>query len=680
MLPARASRRLLLLEFVNRDPWAWNSRYFPHVAGLARAAGVEVLWLWLGTEFAMQRAGGVLEFSATLPPDDLAHLAEAVRSFVPTHVLASHPLATELAACVCAAEPSPGLRCWADVMARPEPPGAALGPDLRPFALLPEWAASRTDWLAAWLAPDSAGPLIAGRYLVGSAEPWYGALPGNEAARATRPPLVVVGGVECDDPRPIAENPWYRDVDLAGCVASTGCAFCTTYRGPTSAPGDDPVQTALAQLTAAARSGPAGGRFSGLVHLHDARLFGHLERFVAAVAAAGLPRTTFVVSPRVDRFLAAGPELLRVLPTVAACGHVLRVGRMGAESLVDAENARLHKGLTLAQLDEAVALLLRLARQFPTAFASEGTFAYIGFTPWTTLDDARALIERAIERHLPPRDGWLYTPLELRRGSAITERARREGDLLQERFPDPAFAYEPALGGISTGSLVPWRFRDPRTALLFGLAVRYVAATFRADLPDAVLADDPLYLDLLAQARQRALPFRRPELFARDVAALLAAAPELPDAHALLEAALDLRAANPVDANDDEPQAGAARAIVPSPRARRLCEAALGAIPALKGVVLREAGSNGGDVLRLDVALDGAPYRLDLLRRGATLRCLFRTGHFDAVHGAETPVRDPDHARTLRLLVDAFERLAARNAPDLLPARTAPSAKRSARP
>jgi len=658
---------LLLLEFVNRDPWAWNSRYFPHVAGLARAAGVEVLWYWLGTDFALARIEGALEFAAALPPSDLTTLGEAVGAFQPTHVLTSHPLADELAACVRGPVSAPSLRCWADVTSPRAETGAGPERDEPPGAAPPEWAAARTDWLAAWLAPEPAGPLVAGHYLVGAAEPWYGAEPGNEAARAVRPPLVIVGGVECDDPRPIALNPAYRDVDLSHCAATTGCAFCTTYRGPTSEPGDDPVRTALAQLSAAARSGRAGGRFTGLVHLHDARLFGHLECFVAAVIAEGLPRSTFVLSPRVDRFLAAAPELERALPALSAAGHVLRLGRMGAESLVDAENARLHKGLTLTQLDDAVALLARLTRRFPTAFDWEGTFAYITFTPWTTLDDARALIDRAIERGLPPRDGWLYTPLELRRGSAVTELARGAGDLLQERFPDAAFLYEPALGGISTGSLVPWRFRDARTGLLFALAVRYVAATYRAVLPDAVLADDPLYQEVLAEGGRRGLPFRRPELFARDVGALLATSGEPPDVRDLLYAALDLRAAHPVEPSDDERSSLAAPAVA-SPRARRLCAAAVAAVPALRGLTVREVTTGGeGGALRLELALGGVPYRLDLLPRGASPRCLFHTACFDVVHGAETPVRDPEHAQTLHLLIDAVERLARRHAPELLP-------------
>lgn len=663
-------RRLLLIELVTRDPWAFNGRYFPFVAGCARAAGVEVQWLWFGVAFATEPTDSGLLVVPVLDDEGARRLVETLASWQPTHVLTSHPLGGTLARRVREHAPEAALTTAVD-LGHPDGPPATEGP------AQPEWPASRVAGLCDWLGLDAALFTAGGGYLVGAAPPWYGALPGNRAAVEAQPPQVVVGGVACDDLRPLAENPFFATVATGPLADWRGCAFCTTLRVPTSDPTADPVEVALAQIVEAGRSGLIGGRRSGVFHLHDVRLFRHLDRLFDGLLAAGAPAAAYELTPRVDRLLEAEDTLQALLPRLEATGNVLRIGRLGAETLVDAENQRLHKGLTQGQIDHATALLKRLLATHPKAFGWDGTFAYIAFTPWTTLADLAALLDAALERGLSEREGWLVTPLELRRGSPVLRRAEADGDLLVPTFEDPAWLYEPSQGGIDTASFVPWRFRDPRVGLAFRLVVRFAAASFTDTWPATVFAADPLYAWLVAEANRRGVPLKRPALFAREVVRGLAESPEASASRnvegltpeGVATAALDRVAALPAPAEGPTPSETESQpGLTPAPRARRLLQAAIATLPSLRAIRLAEVGTSGvRGHLRVALTLGPLDVNLELEPRVLAKPCCFRVGPFDVSHGRDTPVRNPDDLKTLRRLVEAYVRLAGRSAPELLP-------------
>ena len=648
--------RLLLLELVTTDPWAWNGRQFPHVAGLVRGAGGAARWLWYGVTFEATADARGLDLAPRLDDEGRTHLDAALAAFAPTHVLLSHPPGEALAERLRRGAPGAALRVAGEVEQ------GNTGAD-------PEERLARAAWVLDWLGAPRDRELPGAGYLVGAAEPWYGAEPGNDAARSVRLPLVVTGGVACDDARPLGDNPFYADTAAGGWADWTGCAFCTTSRRATCDPAADPVGVALAQILAAGRTGGAGGRRSGLFQLVDARLVHHLPRLFEGLLASGAPPGTYEIAPRLDALLAAEAGLRALLPRLAGSGHVLRVGRLGAESLSDAENARLHKGLTLALFDDAARLLRALAHDYPTAFQWDGTFAYISFTPWTTLDDLAVVMRAGLERGLGERDGWLFTPVELWRGSPLTARAGAEGDLVAPAFEDPAWLYEPSLGGVDTRPMTPWRFRDPRVDVAFRLIVRGAAAAFAPDWPPTVFEGDALYGWMLAERDRRGLARLRPAWFAQAVVRALGAATGRPDPREIAAAAFDAVAALPEAlAPLAESQGAAPAAACPAPRASRVLQAALDALPSLADVRLIDARFAGaGGALRVDVTLRGAPLALRLEPAAAEGSCLFRMGPLAVSHERDTPVRHPDDVRTLRRLVEAYLRLAGRVAPELLP-------------
>jgi hypothetical protein len=674
---APAKPRILLLELATPGSWIFPARWFPFVAGFAERSGWEWRWLCFGAEHRMtpHPTRGV-EFAIAFPEADLATLREEVARLRPTHVLANEPVCGEIRQALAWAGGAPDLRVWPDVPEAPwvQAPATAT-PDAR-WEAEREGRQARTDWLLAWAGEGSATP-GARAWLVEAAPPRYDALMANPQARVNRPHLTVMGGFSCDYRARLADNPLYAGLDLTGCGRDAGCAFCTAYTGPTSDPHADPVELALAQLKAIRDTSSRDGRDCGLYDLYDIRLFGRLEAFFDGVLALGLSPAVFSFSPRADRFLAAQAALERVLPRLAGSGHVLRVARMGAESLVDAENARLNKGLIRAQLDAAAALWLRLRREFPASFEHDGTWAWITVTPWTTLEALLELAEAAVERACPPSNGWPFTPVELRRGSPIHALAARDG-LLTERFEDPALYYEATLGAIDTASMAPWRFLDPRAALGFGLMVRAWAAATREEHSDQVLADDPTHQWLVAELARRGLRVTRPEWLVREVLAGLLADGAQPDPRQVLAQALnrvtELQARaplpDPAQAAPGNANAGGAPEDALAHRLMQVLCAHLGAH--LAGVTVQSTRTADGTLpLDLELSVDGTPYRLQLSAAAAPGPCVFAAGRFKASHDASTPFASPLHARRLRLLVEAFDR-ALPKVPRLLAALDAP--------
>jgi hypothetical protein len=734
--------RVLLLEFVSHERWVFDSRLYPYIKGAAAQLGFATRWLCFGAEPRMEKLSDTsVDYYMDLGPDELALLRRHVAELAPTHVVISHPVPRALldeltrgrddVSVLCTSDhPAPdgtdALRWYAlgreegrgvvpyedeDVEltlhgSAPERAGEEGGErDLRDLKRLGGdagmWLMARTDWLLSWLGVTPESDDLYARYLIGTFSPDYDVVMGNEKARAFKPHVLILGGVACDHFAKVATNPHYAAIDVAATSNPRGCAYCTWYRGPNSDLRTDPVAIAEEQLRRLRDTAGPEGRYCGVVDLLDIRVLGHVDRFAEMVVGLGLPPTTFCFEPRIDRVLRARPRLERALATLAPAGHSIYLFRMGAESLVEEENELYNKHLTLAQLDHGHAALAELQARFPGVLDFDPTWGYISCSPWTTLEMLETGIERALERSFDPLGIWLYTPLLLYAGSAITRLAEKQGDIIVEAFDDASLLYEAAVNGVAFDCLIPWRFRDDRTGVAFSLMARFCAAALRSKYPDTIFHGDPLYEQLLARAAD-IRGFDRPDLFARHVVALVKAGDAPYDRAALLHDALtryrDLPERRPVpsaeaaeaaasgDATGAEGRGreggeggdgAAARPFAPDERTRRLgrlLEAVRRHLDqgagrfAVRG--LERVGAE--EVWALPVEIEGARYELVLRRLGATQQPVYvRARHFGAAYENATPLTSEAHVRVVQRLLRLLDQAVERHAPDLL---AAPSA------
>lgn len=526
MGPNRVS--LLPLEFVTNQRRVFAGRHFPFVLGAAQALHLDARWLCFSADLLTHKRHD-LAFDQCVALDDelLEALKHHLHTLQPTHILMTHVPCQSVLSLLWDEAGSAFLLCLADQDPTQQVPTLRdlllqYSPNSLQRALA--LAAEQCGWLLAWLGQP--GHQASGQFLAQAFSPCYDCILANQRIRSIRPRIMSPGGMTCDYRAPLDNSPFYQDLDLSGCLHTFGCAFCTWHRGPSSDTSLDPVALFTSQVQRMPlRPEPGKGvdsRFGGKLHLMDIRLFHHLDALGDAICSLNMPPTTFVFEPRADAVVRRQAALGAFVQKMADVGHSVELLRMGAESLVETENQRLHKSITGAQQDEAMDLMQQWKRRYPNHFIFDPTWGYISCTPWTTLEEYSEGLEQAIQRGVDPTGVWLYTPLLLFRGAPILEAARRNPELLVSSFEDVAFLYHPAANNIQLSLVQPWRFRDARMSLAFPLVVRFCAAALRPTISDTVLRQDPLYETMLLE-QQRHGPFRRADLFAQHVVAAVAA-------------------------------------------------------------------------------------------------------------------------------------------------------------
>jgi len=483
--------KVLLLELIPETPFRhYRAETFPFIVGMCEAAGVVCAWSALGVPEDPS-------YDYRLDPADLAVMVAQVRRHEPTLVLMNEHLVAEQLGQLEAAFPGTSflLRDRSNLA------------ELREFLL----EVLEIDAPQTWHGEDWLDRVI----------PCYRRTPANPLARTLQPFVHVLAGPRCVYRRPLAGNPAYQDVDIAGC--HDGCAFCgrdwTPYRVGSF------VDFAVRQVVQADRDlDPASQPLS--LDVHSAAVWQGLEEFVGRLHDAGVRPFLLYLSPRLDELLAAGEVLDRLLPLLAARGDGIRLYTSGVESFSEGENQRLNKGLGGAQIQAATARILGWRDIWPETldFAEAQGLSAILFTPWTTLVDVSENLRHLIGNPLISADYALGTRLLLFPGRAVTRLAQRDG-LLAEAFDD--HAGEAGCRIEWDREELPWRFQRPEVALLYRL-VRRLSPEGR------VPTDDP---DLVRVTAWRAgLPAA-----ARDIRTLtahactvLGAAPETRDLRALV--------------------------------------------------------------------------------------------------------------------------------------------------
>jgi hypothetical protein len=190
----------------------------------------------------------------------------------------------------------------------------------------------------------------------------------------------------------------------------------------------------------------------------------------------------FLFNPRIDDVLRVRRLVESTLPALARAGHEVRFLSMGIENFSEIENRRFNKDITVAQVDDFLALARRWEELYPGVFRpfkaghEKVELGFILFTPWTTLRDLRINLTLARERHFAETGYWLYSVLHIRNVEPLYHLALKEGDVLVKGWPDRGQAYGLVKNEGEAGPMIHWRFKDPRVSDFFALLVRICAA------------------------------------------------------------------------------------------------------------------------------------------------------------------------------------------------------------
>ncbi len=458
LLAGEGPQRLLLVELANTDRYSqYRAELFPFLFGHARERGLAVRWIRFGFRPEDQPDN---PYVVRLTEPEMERLLAACDLFEPTHALFNerlHPPQVE------------GLRGRRSAMALAF---VADRPDLPP----------RIDGWHRWLGlpPGARGATV------DRAPPAYRAEPFNALAEEIDPLIRVVAGPICRYARPLRRNPWYADLDLDRAIHRAGCAFCGSPAERATRLATPALDLALRQVEAARRDLPELERLDVLIE--SAGVFRRLDPFLAGVLDRDLAPCTLMFSCRVDELLEAAPALDRRLPELGARGHAVWIENIGVENFSEPENARLNKGISLAQVRAVLGHLRRWERAHPRTFAffEPGGFGFITFTPWTTLGDLEVNLASMRELDLPLTPLFLCSRLILLPGRPIVELTRRQG-LLAPAFDDRAVAAMVGGGCLTSPDdrEIPWRFADARVAALYSLLIRL----FSPDCPEDELRD-----------------------------------------------------------------------------------------------------------------------------------------------------------------------------------------------
>ncbi|MCX5796964.1 MAG: hypothetical protein NTY77_15840 [Elusimicrobia bacterium] len=478
--------RLLLVEFFPKAlRYGENTMLFPFLKGLARAGGFQTSWLCFAGALAPASGKPSGRTSqARLSPADLRVLSAHLGRFRPSHVVSSEVLAPEVKAVLRDRTPPPKLLVMPMLQeaARGAPAGTEMGRHLALVSGDPRRRDyfGRCAWFLDWLGV--AAPALARKYLVVGARPDYAALLANPEARSAAQQITIVSGRLCGNRRTLARNLCFRGLDARAVREHRGCSFCRSPSTPSlTPPGKDMLAVVESQLRGVLDTAGPAGRDKRIFEFYDFQAMRRFDEVFALVLRLKMPPSVFLFNPRLDEVLRARRRIRKTLPALARAGHEVRCLSMGIENFSERENARLNKGISLAQVDEFLALTKEWDASYPGVFKpfkaghDKVELGLILFTPWTTLADLRLNLARARERGFPERGDWLYSTLHVHSNAPIYLLARRDG-LLAGRWPDRGMGYGLYKNQGEAGPMVPWRFQSPRVADFFALLVRLCAA------------------------------------------------------------------------------------------------------------------------------------------------------------------------------------------------------------
>ena len=560
--------RLLLIEFAVTESFH-RAVEFPFLYGLARARGLTARWIRFGVSAAAEFHGE--SSGVPLSAEDRAAAVRHMDELDADRVVFSHEPAADVVTALNRGRTDVLYR-YAEYASQGEEGTAIM--DGVPVERL------RGD-LGGYLGMDD---VRVGASLLEAADPDFGFVPGNPAAREMEVLPFLIIGEECTWNRSFAGNPFYDGLDLSACFRDGGCAFCArpdNRRHWSMAPMD----LFDRQLRAVAATCPTFGRRLKL-RLVGEPVIRNIREVTSRIVAADLPAADLLLDSRADTLVRVAEDLRGALDDLGETGHCLHLCLIGIENFSSRELRRLNKGLTAADNLAAVRTLFTLEAEHPGRFGFReyGGLSLITYTPWTAPEELDLNLSVLELLDLAPYAGKHLTGrLRLYPGLPLEARTRVDG-LLRDRYDDPL---------LDTASLtfyeteLPWAFQDPIMEPINRLLVR---------LEHDGAADDPLIA-----------PIRDLDQIARA-----AGLPRTTLAHVLIREAL--RLAWPDRAVTPEALLDATRGA--------LAAAADEAAPALEQWTTHgppDVNDMGGEALPFERVLDIKPVsKIEPLRRGDT--------------------------------------------------------------
>ena len=168
-----------------------------------------------------------------------------------------------------------------------------------------------------------------------------------------------------------------------------------------------------------------------------------------------------LISGRLDHLERHRHRLEEALKTLRE-SNTLRLYQFGIENLSDDVLLRYNKGIVFGDIEAALHLIDELDEKHAN-LAVERSFGFILFDPWTSLEELRTNVRRALRLGLDRYRGQApFTSLRLLPEMALYWRARAEG-LLTGDVRDNVFGYS-----VDSG----WHFRHQAVAEVYAEALR----------------------------------------------------------------------------------------------------------------------------------------------------------------------------------------------------------------
>lgn len=508
--------RVLLIEFVTTDRFHC-ALHFPHARGLLEHLGIPVRWLRFAMRAAVQFARG--EDGIGLDETEGQTLGAALREHRPTHVVFSHYPAPSALRALDPVAPPPACAVFGTAAGLSKVTGGA-GPAVSSF----DSVSALQTWLG--VSPPLDVDLLSPPADLSFAPTWAFE-PANAAAREMQPFVFVLAGAECSFVHSIADNPHFADlVADEEAPRRFGCTFCRRPLPDGRAPrGVGPVDWAVAQLDAVARTHPPSATGQLSLRIVGERVVNRLDEFAERVAALDLAPAEILVDTRSDTLVRLRERFGAAAARLGAAGHRVEVCLIGVETFSARELERFNKGFGPETNLAAARVLRELERDHADhfGFRKYGGLSTVLYTPWTTIEDVA--LNLATIRHFDLKricGKALTSRVRLYEELPLAARARRDG-LLVDSYDDPVL--DTARRNFYESEL-PWRFRDPRVDRFNRIATRLQA--------DVALAGEPLYEEV---QRWRAATEHDEVDLAERLCRAIASHPDVTDLGALIGAA-----------------------------------------------------------------------------------------------------------------------------------------------
>lgn len=482
----QATGRVLLVEFLSDDRCVhYASEEYPLMQGYLKALDVPVRWVSLPRTAAYQGGPYIID----PPGDHLRALLDAAAEFQPSVLVLNQTPSDRLTATLTAALP----QCRQLLIGRDTARYGVLTSDVR------SWLESDGGAIA---VPTQASPSASETTGDDEAQLSFVAVPDFSSTTLTGaeikdlPPISLRVGAACLYTKPIDPNPAYQGVDLSDVEQNVGCTFCldhvmVKFHDKSSADSVDRIANLVQQFFDTAPD----DRRDVVFEVGDTQAFPDI---LDRIAALDLPPSKFHFPRRVDEIMRAETVLRRCLPQFKEQGHHITFLCMGLENFSAAENQRLNKGLSAAQLEDGLLFLHELETTYPEAltfFRNSDSEKFqddprgvmmILFTPWTELQDLDTnlqVLERLGER-IELMRGIRYqivSRLLLFPRTAILRLAEHDG-LVTEAFPEPvavAGGVAPTTSGRAVE--VPWRFHNAEVARIYRFLIRIMQRKMTPD-------------------------------------------------------------------------------------------------------------------------------------------------------------------------------------------------------